>query len=41
MLRADMDRMVSNCKVYNDKSTIFYREAQALETFIARIFSRH
>lgn len=41
MLRADMNRMISNCKVYNDKSTIFYREADALGTFVERVFSRH
>jgi len=37
-LRADLNRMVANCKLYNDKATVFYREADALQVFIDRLF---
>jgi len=30
--------MVANCKLYNDKATVFYREADALQVFIDRLF---
>ena len=38
-LRADLNLMVSNCKLYNDASTVFYKEAETLQAFIDRIFT--
>merc|ERR1712070_363974 len=39
MLKADMDRMIQNCKIYNDQKAVFYKEAERLGAFIERILS--
>jgi hypothetical protein len=31
--------MCDNCKRYNDRATIFYREADALQVFVGRLFA--
>jgi len=37
--RQDLNRMIANCKLYNGKSSGFYREADSLQVFTDRLFS--
>ena len=39
-MRLDLDLMIENCKKYNAEDTEFWAAADALEKFIAEIFSR-
>lgn len=39
-LRVHLDLMISNCKRYNGAETEFWQAADAMEKFIAEIFSK-
>ena len=40
MLKADMHRMIQNCKNYNGQRTVFWKEADRLWTFVEKLFGR-
>lgn len=34
MMLSDMLKMIDNCRIYNDKSTVFYKEADTLQVMV-------
>eukprot|EP00617_Octactis_speculum_P000637 CAMPEP_0185776368 /NCGR_PEP_ID=MMETSP1174-20130828/85401_1 /TAXON_ID=35687 /ORGANISM="Dictyocha speculum, Strain CCMP1381" /LENGTH=101 /DNA_ID=CAMNT_0028464281 /DNA_START=21 /DNA_END=326 /DNA_ORIENTATION=+ len=40
MLKADLIRMIENCKTYNGQRTVFFKEADRLGACIEKLFSQ-
>ena len=37
-LKADLIRMIENCKTYNGQRTVFYKEAERLGAYVEKLF---
>mmetsp|Transcript_8638 Transcript_8638/g.11276 ORF Transcript_8638/g.11276 Transcript_8638/m.11276 type:complete len:91 (+) Transcript_8638:1050-1322(+) len=40
MMQLDLNKMMDNCRTYNDKTTVFFKEANVLQVFVDKLFSR-